>query len=212
MAEKEFELDFEPAFQFAPEEDDDWREDKAPVEQLVLTGVGDWIRPVDSYHARGADFGQIQQIRGQNAQILWAADRCSTNMFIGDIYPIVAPTPIEINQAQANSSRPSPPACPDRVDPNPTAKFGVGTLVMTRAINCRHGVQLGIIAEVLGKNRYRVDWQHIIGIRPKDSRTSFQPKSWRRCQLLSAELTWQQLGKGKKAVGAHSMTTTKRKR
>jgi hypothetical protein len=212
MAEKktEFEPDFEPAFQFVPEEDDDWREEKAPVEQLVLTGAGDWIKPVDLYHARGADFGQIQEIRGQNAEILWATDGIRTNMFIGDIRPVTPPSPKQIDRLRQSVRPPATSACADRLDPNPSSKFSLGTLVLTRAINCRHGVQLGTVIEVLSHDRYRVEWQHVIGIRPKDSRTSFCPDSWRRCQLLAAELSWHQLGKSKKALGAYSPAKHKR--
>jgi hypothetical protein len=212
MADKksEFESDFEPAFQFVPEEDDDWREEQAPVEQLVLTGAGDWIKPADLYHARGADLGQIQKIRGQNAEILWATDGVRTNMFIGDIYPVKPPSMQEVGRLRQIPRSQAVAACSDRLDPNPSAQFKLGTLVLTRAIQCRHGVQLGTVIEVLSDDRYRVEWQHVIGIRPKDSRTSFCPDWWRRCQLLAAELSWHQLGKSKKALGAYSPAKHKR--
>lgn len=157
------------------------------VEGLATsTGVGDWVKPVDTYHRRASDLGQISQIRGYNVSVVWVSDGGTTSIFIDEIIPIPTPTASEAQECISNAIPPLPSSCPDRTDPTPSKPFKIGNLVMARSIVSRWGVQLGVIDEVLPDNKYLITWHHVIGVRPKDSKSSHQKPIWCRSELLPA--------------------------
>jgi hypothetical protein len=177
-------LELELEFQFEVEEDD--FKGEVSSETATPAGVGDWVKPVDTYHRRASDIGQISQIRGYNVSVAWVSDGTTTSIFIDEIVPIPPPTALEAQSCISNAVPPMPSACPDRIDPNPSKVFRGGDLVMARSVMSRWGVQLGVITETLPDNKYTVDWHHVIGVRPKDSKSSHQKPIWCRSELMSA--------------------------
>jgi hypothetical protein len=171
-------------FQFEVEEDD--FKGEVSSENATPTGVGDWVKPADTYHRRASDIGQISQIRGYNVSVVWVSDSTTTSIFIDEIVPISPPTALESQSCISNAVPPMPSACPDRIDPNPSKAFRIGDLVMSRSVMSRWGVQLGVISSALPNNKYTVDWHHVIGVRPKDSKSSHQKPIWCRSELMSA--------------------------
>jgi hypothetical protein len=178
------EVDSLDEFQFEVEEDDFG--DNVVEGLTTSTGVGDWIKPTDTYHRRASDIGQISQIRGYNVSVVWVSDGSTTNIFIDEIIPIPPPTASEAQECISNAVPPLPSACPDRIDPNPSKLFRIGDLVMARSVMSRWGVQLGVIADALPNDKYSVDWHHVIGVRPKDSKSSHQKPIWCRSELMPA--------------------------
>jgi hypothetical protein len=183
MPDEEIEiLDF---FDFEVEEDD-YHQDDFSVSALELTtGVGDWIKMVNPYHFRGSDLAQIGVLDNFALEVRWQSDGERRRYALDEVCP-VRPTETEI-EAATKLTRPVPLAAPPRLDAKAGKAFTLGEFVTARSPYSRYGSQLGAIWEVLAGDRYVVIWEHVVGIRPKDSKRNRPPLSWARRDLISAE-------------------------
>lgn len=164
-------------------EEDDFVVDDFAVE--TATTVGDWVKIVDKYHFRGLDLAVITAIDAFAIEVRWQSDGSARRYALDEVIPVF-PSPAEIAAATARHSQMD--LTPQkRIDPKSGRSFAQGEFVTAASPYCRHGAQLGTIAHVLPNDQYIVYWQHVIGCRPKDARRSYQPFSWLRSDLISAQ-------------------------